>query len=131
MIINSDLRQAIRSAINVLQEQNSSSRRQRGEQEAIKTLLGSARFKARVKAADRDLKMAKLLNQRAGKFYESIGLYSSCNYYINNHDKFVAAGGVIPPSAKVPRFDFVMAELAAATEKRGLTILKQLGVNWS
>lgn len=130
MIINSDLRQAIRSAINVLQEQNSSSRRQRGEQEAIKTLLGSARFKARVKAADRDLKMANLLAKRAGKFYESIGLYSSCNY-ITNHDKFVAAGGVIPPSAKVPRFDFVMAELAAATEKRGLTILKQLGVNWS
>lgn len=105
MKINTDLRQAIRSAINVLQQQNSTGERQRGEALAIETLLSNSKMKARVQAARRDLNKAKELTERAGKFYESIGLYPAANF-VRDYKKFVAAGGELPPTAKVPRFDF-------------------------
>lgn len=129
MIINTDLRQAIKSAVAMRNAELTFSQKEGRKRTAIRELLNHPKYRARARAAERDRARAAELNKRAGKFFESLGLYDSGNGFADV-DAFRKAGGVLPTTENL-RFEVIMAKVAAASPKEGAKMLRELGIDWS
>lgn len=133
MIITTDLRAAIRSAEKKQPNRHGTNweLREKQKAEAFAKLTQSKKHKRVYAQAMVLRKESDRLAQKAGGVFTSIGL-SFDGSKIYDDVKFVAAGGVLPPTEKKPwTYDTVMAELAAADPKQGKAILKKYGINWS
>jgi hypothetical protein len=137
MIINADLRMAIRSAYNIKKksEGNRHQDRTKAEQDAISNFL-KENPKALKKLSDAKAKTraARAVIEAATITIRSFGLEVGRNgeaYRINSHEQFTKAGGklIIVDDPKWS-FDQVIAELAAADGKRATEILSKYGINW-
>ncbi len=130
MVINTDLRLAIRSAVAERKEQFTWQQRSNLIDQEMKRVMASPRYEAKIRAAKKDVLTSAVLSKRAADFFNTLGL-SGDGSRIYDDDKFYKAGGRIPEKVKPQTFDQIMAQLAAATTADGQKLLKKLGINWS
>jgi hypothetical protein len=129
MKIDTDLRQAVRSACNAQPREDWTHR-------GAKTKLAIEQCLILPKHYKRAVQMMKLQEKAkadlvvAEKFFNALGIAGSLSH-IQNETTFKRNGGVVPKDVTPWRYDDVMKELAAATPKNRNAILKRYGINWS
>ncbi len=138
MKIETDLRLAIKSAEKA-QPAESWEERNKAERKAIEDLIKKPRVSLAVKRLVRTIqKSSKKLDECRSLLCKGFGLrirdtstgeleFANCD---GNRTAFVKAGGKVPVKNVRWRYDNVMAQLAAASDKEGRAILKKLGINW-
>ena len=134
MIITSDIRAAIRSAEKVQPNRRATDwdLKELRNKRAIKALVSKPEHAEKLKQADADYAEGQRLCGLANAAFSSLGIDHE-RRHICNEEKFLAAGGILPPKDGAPwKFDKVMAELLSAkTEKEGVKVLAKYGIIWT
>lgn len=131
MKISSDLRAAIRAASAASRQHEIEENRKRRERTKAAIAVVVKKHATAVKKAQSLQKKAQALFSQSNEIFLSLGLAENLDY-ICDYERFVAAGGALPDSTgKAWKYEQVMSQLAAATEKEGAEILKGIGINWT
>lgn len=128
MKIDTDLRQAVRSACNA-QPRTDWREDEKRRAAAIQELINKPKHKHRLARTLSVIKKSKNELESAHETLSSIGISSNLTSFTDD-ELFVKAGGVIPKGIKPWGFDDVMKELAAAAPTQRKAILKKYGINW-
>lgn len=102
--------------------------RWQAEKRAVTTWLAEHPKEAKKIAAARE--KANRLRKEADALLDFISELGIQGDRIGDNEAFIKAGGLVPVAPGTVSFDSVMAQLAAADEKAGAKILKDLGIEW-
>lgn len=129
MKIDQDLRVAIRAAANNQPRRDYSKERDFEKAEILRVVTSIPEWARAHKKHQARLKRAQKECAEAEKFYAHLGVVASLTG-IRDYQKFKLAGGKVPPEHSTWKAEVVIAELTAATPKRGKELLKKYGINW-
>lgn len=127
MKIDTDLRMAIRAAVDNRKQLNSDYYAIR--KKAVRELLESQRYRKRYRVAKSRLEKSKKLEEAANKFFHELGFYNGGDQ-IRDDDAFRRAGGKLPIKSDNPSFSALMFKISNASKSHGAKILKELGIVW-
>lgn len=130
MKIDTDLRLAIKAAVRQHNETKCDWTTYRNDQrEAIKRLVASPKYRAKIKKAQDGLKQAEELRDRHSKIFNDLGISSDLDR-INEEHAFEDAGGAVITKNKTLDVDSILADIAKADKKQAEKIIKDLGIKW-
>lgn len=130
MKIDTDLRLAIKAAVRQHNETKCDWTTYRNDQsEAIKKLVSSPKYRAKIKRASAQIKVAASIKEKAQMVFDNLGI-NYCMDRIYDDGKFEAAGGAVITKNKTLDVDSILADIAKADKKQADKIIKDLGIKW-
>jgi hypothetical protein len=140
MIINNDLRMAIKAKCEQQPTDNHAAS-QKSAEESIQSFLKSQKGQRAKALIRREVRASKSMSEAVKALAKEFGLRLERSHDSNSvrfsygddsTDRFKKAGGKLAKPLP-PRWQFsqVMAEVAAATPADGVKILRKYGINWA